>query len=288
MKRMFSTLFLAAALGMCVAGVSQAAESAPESLQALRVSGKGPITDVGGAIWSQAKAVKVAMQPQVVAVPTNPTPAIKEVTVRSLHNGEWLALQLEWQDYTKSDTVVVDGFADQIAIELPVVYDEKSPPSPMMGNVGSRVNVLQWRASMQKDLDRGREMKIQDIYPNAPDADLYYTDRLSKEAGQPYLGAKGLGNAVALQGSSPVLDMMAEGFGTLTARSQPQATGKGVYKDGSWHVTITVPMAPAGENAPKLAVGGKTVVAVAVWDGGSQEVGSRKAWSDWVNLSLGQ
>ncbi|WP_193771232.1 ethylbenzene dehydrogenase-related protein [Candidatus Magnetaquicoccus inordinatus] len=290
MKRMFSTGFLAATLSVMVAGAAQAGaqEAAPESLQALRVSGKGPIVDVGGTIWNQAKAVKVAMQPQVVTMPTNPNAAVKEVTVRSVHNGEWLALLLEWQDYTKSDMVVVDGFSDQVAVEFPVTYKADNPPSPMMGNAGNRVNVLQWRASMQRDLDQGREAKIQDFYPNAPDADLYYTNRLSADAGRPYLGAKGLGNPVSVQSVGPVLDMMAEGFSSLTVRSKQEATGKGIYRDGKWHVTITVPMNPVGKSAPKLEAGQGTIVALAVWDGGGQEVGARKSWSDWVSLTLGK
>jgi hypothetical protein len=290
MKRMCSTGFLAATLSVLVAGVAQAGAQggAPESLQAVRVSGKGPITEVAGATWSQAKPIKVAMQPQVVTTPTNPNAAIKEVTVRSVHNGEWLALLLEWPDYTKSDAVVVDGFSDQAAVEFPVLYKADAPPSPMMGNVGGRVNVLQWRASMQRDLDQGREAKIQDFYPNAPDADLYYTNILPAEAGKPYMGAKGLGNVVSVYASSPVLDMMAEGFGSLTTRAKQEANGKGVYRDGAWHVTITVPMQPAAENAPKLEAGQSTIVAFALWDGGSQEVGSRKSWSDWVGLTVGK
>lgn len=35
-----------------------------------------------------------------------------------------------------------------------------------------------------------------------------------------------------------------------------------------------------------LAPGDETLAAFAVWEGGAREVGSRKAWSDWVKLKL--
>ncbi|MBF0162723.1 MAG: hypothetical protein HQL88_10605 [Magnetococcales bacterium] len=271
-------------------GESQGAEpaAADNALRAVRVAGKGPITDPGGKIWSKAKAVKVALQPQVVAPPTNPTPAVQELGVRAVHNGSWVAFLLEWKDSTKSDTTVVDRFNDQVAVELPVTYQADALPSAMMGNPGGRVNVLQWRAVAQREVDSGREIVIRDLYPNAPDADLYYTTRLSAEAAVPYLGAKGLGNPVSIRTDSPVLDQMAEGFGSLTIRAKQGATGKGVYKDGMWHVTITAPLTPDGENAPKLEPGKATAAAFAVWDGGSKEVGSRKAWSDWVGVTLAE
>jgi len=35
-----------------------------------------------------------------------------------------------------------------------------------------------------------------------------------------------------------------------------------------------------------LSPGDETVAAFAVWEGGHREVGARKAWSDWVPLTL--
>jgi DMSO reductase family type II enzyme heme b subunit len=53
-----------------------------------------------------------------------------------------------------------------------------------------------------------------------------------------------------------------------------------------WHVVITTPMATESANSPRFEPGGSSVAAFAVWEGGSREVGSRKAWSSWVPLKF--
>ncbi|MEO5341351.1 MAG: ethylbenzene dehydrogenase-related protein [Magnetococcus sp. MYC-9] len=286
MKQRLKESVCAAALCLMVVGAGALHAEESSVLQVGRVSGNGPITDISGPLWDGARSVKVPLQPQMVALPVNPNAATKEITVRSVHNGEWVAFLLEWQDASKSDVVVVDGFGDQVAVELPVDYKPDALPSPMMGDKGSHVNILQWRAVAQLEVDMGREVTIRDLYPNAPNADLYYTSRLPAEAAAPYRGAKGLGNPISERSGRPVLDMMAEGFSSLTVRPQQEATGRGVYRDGMWHVVITAPMVPVGDHAPRLEPGQGTAVAFAAWDGGNKEVGSRKAWSDWVTVSL--
>ncbi|MBF0340800.1 MAG: hypothetical protein HQL95_07535 [Magnetococcales bacterium] len=254
-------------------------------LQAARISGKGAILDPFAKEWSQVKPVKVALQPQVVATPNNPTPAVSEINARAVHNGQWLAVLLEWKDPTKSDRLVVDRFGDQAAIELPVFYRADSSPNPMMGAPGERVNIIQWRAAFQADLERKREMTIRDNYPNAA-TDLYPDQVLKAMDIRSYMGAAGVDNPVAKHRDSPVLDQVAEGFGTLSTKLHQQADGRGVWKNGVWYVVIATPMHQEGANAPQLIPGNNTVISFAVWEGGSQEVGARKAWSDWVPLKL--
>jgi DMSO reductase family type II enzyme heme b subunit len=81
-----------------------------------------------------------------------------------------------------------------------------------------------------------------------------------------------------------VLDQMAEGWGTMTVKPDQHALGRGVWKDGAWRVVITRPMVSDDLNAPRLTPGVRTVAAFAVWEGGSREVGARKAWAPWVAL----
>jgi DMSO reductase family type II enzyme heme b subunit len=272
---------IALALG-CVAGLGLAPGAlAQPAITAVRVPGVGPLVDVQAPHWKQARPVKVPMQPQVMALPHKPDPAVKELLVRAIHNGGWIAFLIEWQDPSPSDKVVLDNFGDQVAVQLPVSLNG-SPPAPMMGNPGGRVNIMQWRAAFQRDLDQGAPT-VRDLYPNAW-ADVYPDEVMSAADARPYTGALGLENPISRGRASPVLDQMAEGWGSMTVKPDQRALGAGVWKDGRLRVTITRPMVSDDLNAPQLTPGTRTVAAFAVWEGGRGEVGARKAWAPWVQL----
>ena len=254
-------------------------------LTAVRVKGAGPITDPAATIWKQSRPVNVTMLPQTVALPHNDHPAIRQLSVRTVHNGGWIAFLIEWRDPTLSERIVLDNFGDQLAVEMPV--DTKgAPPSPMMGNPGGRVSIMQWRAAFQHDIDKGPPT-VRELYPNAW-ADVYPDEILSAADARPYSGALGIENPISRGRASPVLDQMAEGWGTMTVKPDQHALGKGVWKDGKWRVVVTRPMVSDDINAPRLELGLQTFVAFAVWDGGSREVGARKAWSSWAPLAVGR
>jgi DMSO reductase family type II enzyme heme b subunit len=271
-----------ALVAMTVAGLAPRALAQPV-ITAVRVSGAGPLADAQGPYWKQARPVKVPMQPQVMALPNKPDPAVKELAVRAVHNGGWIAFLVEWKDPTLSDKIVRDNFGDQVAVQLPVNV-KGSPPAPMMGNPGGRVNIMQWRAAFQRDLDRGAPT-VRDLYPNAW-ADVYPDEVLSATDARPYTGALGLENPISRGRASPVLDQMAEGWGSMTVKPDQRALGMGVWRDGLWRVAITRPMVSDDLNAPPLTPGVRTVAAFAVWEGGHGEVGARKAWAAWVPLSV--
>jgi hypothetical protein len=285
LRHVLNIALATAALAMAGAGACWAGEPV---LHAIAVKGSiGPITDLSADFWKQAPAVKVATQPQNVAEPQNTAPAIGELSVRAVHNGEWLAFLIEWADPTKSDRIVVDQFGDQVAVEMPVTYKEGETPNPMMGAPGERVNIMQWRAAFQHDIDTGTldGPKPQDLYPNMH-TDVYPDQVLSATDARPYMGAVGVDNPVSRPLHSPVLEQMAEGFGSLTVVPEQHASGKGVWAAGRWRVVITRPLAAGDAYSPSLRPGSNTLAAFAVWDGGSKEVGSRKAWANWVELKL--
>lgn len=269
-----------ALLGLCA--VPAAAQEA--GLRAVRVAGAGALADPTAAYWNGAPATPIAMLPQVVTTPRHPNAAIKQMTVKAAHNGQWLAFLIEWADPTKDDRLVTNEFGDQVAVELPVEYDRATPPSPMMGNPGGRVLILQWRAAFQRDLER-HDHTVRDLYPYAQ-VDVYPDQVLRATDARPYTGALGLDNPISHPLSTAVLDQMAEGWGTLTVKPEQHSDGKGVWQDGRWRVVITHPMASGSENDPQLRPGDANVVAFAVWDGGHAEVGARKAWSNWIPLRI--
>jgi hypothetical protein len=272
--------FLLAALAL-----QASAAAAQPALTAVRVPGAGPIEDPLAKVWAQAPSARVAMLPQTVTPPQNVKAAVKELTVRALHNGGWIAFLIEWKDATVSNTVILDSFGDQVAIQLPV-STKGAPPSPMMGNPGGRVNIMQWRAAFQRDLDSAAPT-VKDLYPNAW-VDVYPDEVLGAADARPYSGALGLENPISRGRATPVLDQMAEGWGSMTVKPDQHALGAGVHRNGSWRVVITRPMVSDDANAPRLTPGDRTVAGFAVWEGGNREVGARKSWSPWVPLVIGR
>lgn len=267
-------------------------------LQAARAAESAKLTDPRGGFWKAAKPVKVTMLPQIMATPRNPEPSVKELQVRAVHNGQWIAVLLEWKDATKNDRVGIDQFGDQVAVQLPVKFKKgDAMPSPTMGHRGARVDIWQWRAAFQRDLELEAPRKpgaepqavdqLREMYPHAM-VDLYPDQVLSATDARPYTGALGLDNPVSHAKRSPVLDQMAEGFGTMTVDPEDQdADGWGVWENGTWRVAISHPMTgAAGESDISLAPGHESVIAFAVWDGAKREVGARKAWSSWIPLKL--
>jgi DMSO reductase family type II enzyme heme b subunit len=278
---MLARSLIAAAVTLVLAAGPAAAQL---PITAIRVPGAGPLADTGAAYWKQARPISIVLLPQTVTLPHNDHPASTQLRVSAVHNDGWIAFLLEWKDDTMSDRLIVDSFGDQVAVQLPI-DTRGAPPSPMMGNPGGRVNIMQWRAALQHDIDKGAP-SIKELYPNAW-ADVYPDEVLSATDARPYAGALGIENPVSRGVASPVLDQMAEGWGSMTVKPDQHALGKGVWKDGVWRVTITRPMVSDDLNAPRLVPGLKTVVGFAVWDGGHREVGARKAWSPWVPLVIG-
>lgn len=105
---------------------------------------------------------------------------------------------------------------------------------------------------------------------------------------RPCMGAVGVDNPISHPRRSPVLDQMAEGWGTMTVKAEQHAEGRGVCRAGVWHVVIARPLRTAGKNDPQLAPGAKAVAAFAVWEGSNREVGARKAWLPWIPMVLAE
>lgn len=266
-------------LALCAPSPGQA-----PGIQCKRVAQRGSLAEPLAPWWEQVPATEVTMLPQTITAPTNPHATVQKLRVQAAHNGQWLAFRLQWDDPTQSDVIVLDRFGDQVAVELPNQFQEDALPSPMMGNPGARVTIMQWRAAFQRDLDYG-EPQVRDLYPFAL-VDVYPDQVLSAIDARPYMGAVGVDNPIAHPRRSPVLDQMAEGWGTMTVKAEQHADGRGVWRKGAWSVVITRPLKTASKNDPQLVPGTKTVAAFAVWEGGNREVGSRKAWSPWVPVQI--
>lgn len=257
--------------------------SAQTPLLAGRVS-KVPLTDPNAPFWAQQPVVEVPMLPQNVTTPNHLQPAVSQLQVRAAHDGFKIAFLIEWSDATMSLRNVVNQFADNVALELPVNPKPEALPAPMMGHLGGRVSILQWRSVFQNDLIAG-EPTVRSLYPNAL-IDIYPDELLKASDARPYQGALGLDNPVSRPRGTPVIEQMAEGWGTLTDKAAQHGEGMGAWKEGQWQVVISHPLLTQDENDTPLTPGLVTSVAFAVWDGGNHEVGARKAWANWVPLQI--
>lgn len=260
--------------------------TAHAGIEVRRVADGENLFDPSAVFWQAIAVESVPMLAQVVTTPLHPNNAVKTIQVRAAHNGHSIAFYIEWKDETKSDRIVVDKFGDQVAVEMPVKFNKDAPPSPMMGNPGGRVDIWQWRAAFQRDLDEG-EAQLRDLYPNAQ-VDGYPDQVLRATDARPYSGALGVDNPISHPLRAPVLDQSAEGWGTMTVEPDQDADGKGVWENGIWRVVVVHPLATAAFSANDIHLlpGDESIVAFAVWDGGHREVGSRKAWSNWVPVRL--
>ena len=278
---MRKTLLALALLALPVGAAAQE-PAAPAGLAMGKVPGKGPISDITA--FGRATPSKVAMLPQIVTTPQNAAPATSSLDVRAVRNEDYAGFLLEWDDDTADLRATVDGFGDMVAVGFPVAAGPL--PAPFMGNPNGRLQILQWRADWQTDLERGA-VTVHELYPNAYAADLYHEDHLPTAEAQAYRGAVSLGNPMSdRHRTSSVQDLMAEGFGSLTPRSTQAATGKGRHDGRRWHVVITRPLAATGDSAASLAAGTATHVVFAVWNGSHGEVGARKAWANWVPMDV--
>lgn len=79
--------------------------------------------------------------------------AVERVRVAAVHNGEFLAFRLEWEDATQDDALGdTIAFPDAAAVAFPAVA---GAPAVTMGAPGAAVNAWYWRAD---ENGRGREV----------------------------------------------------------------------------------------------------------------------------------
>jgi hypothetical protein len=203
------------------------------------------------------------------------------VAVRALHDGKTLALLLQWRDDLADGAPVrVQDFQDAAALQFSLTEDF---PFLGMGDARNPVNVWQWKAGWQQDVD-GERPDVTTVHPSMH-VDLYPDPALHGL----YRTADAAGNLLAAQAmTSPVEDANARGFGTMT--TQPPAAqnvrGKGIWRDGSWSVLVHRALASPDPQDVALRPGTSVPVAFAVWNGAQRDRNGRKVVSTWYRLTL--
>jgi Ethylbenzene dehydrogenase len=255
-------------------------EGAP--IVAPYLDGDLPTTDPSADAWKRAERTYVALAPQQVAQPYLEEAGVASLDARALHNGNQVALLLEWNDDSVDDLDGIRRYHDAVAVQLPAKGG--AAPALTMGAPGNPVHILQWRATWQRDIDSGGNTGVDQIYP-AVVHDVMPDDVLPAKTAQLYWVGREAGNPLSQNiRSSPVEEVVAEGFGSATHLPKQTAAGHGVNEGGRWRVVIAVPSKRAVGDP--LAPGSSWPVAFAVWLGSRDNRGGRKHIANWQTLVL--
>ncbi|MFY3739679.1 MAG: hypothetical protein HMLIMOIP_000098 [Candidatus Nitrosomirales archaeon] len=279
-------------------------------ITSIAIDGDLPV-DPTASLWDKAPATEFKVMGQNITIPILFNPTVSSVNVRSVNNGTWIGWMLEWSDPSESFMALnTNQFRDAIAVVFPVT-DAKTFIA--MGGPGTPVNILHWKADWQKDVDMGRYLDRQDAYPNMAydfyvgDKDLAaqgngrfqgveggYNDPQNprvpvEDVSKMYLPGYAAGNSFSTRDAprqTPIEELVAEGFGTLTSQQHQDSFGKGMYDNGMWKVVIARSMLTEDPTDAQFHAGKNTDMAVAVWDGGNREVNGRKAVALWHTLAI--
>jgi mono/diheme cytochrome c family protein len=239
-------------------------------VHASRVRGKLPV-DPADPFWEGMDPTRIVLNP---LWPEKDT--VYAVAVRAVHDKKRLAVLCTWKDPAPDNAPVrVQDFQDAVALQFSL---NGSTPFLGMGDANNPVNIWQWKAGWQQEME-GLRPDMNNPYP-AMHVDTYFATS--------YRTAVDAHNEAAVAHRSPVEDANARGFGTL--KSQPPSgqnvSGRGIWRDGSWSVVFVRELKSKDEDDVKFVVGRPVPVAFAVWDGQNRDRNGRKVVSNWHKLIL--
>jgi DMSO reductase family type II enzyme heme b subunit len=281
------------------------------TIEAVRVHSKIPV-DPSHVFWSnygptKGRSVVLDLEPQMITNPMWPAPATKWISVKAVNNGKEIAIRVEWVDPTRNDIMVQSQqYKDQVAVMFPVNPSGPVPPFTM-GGEGERVNIWQWKATWNKEGagTAGNEM-MQDLedqysymamgsgsyYIYEPDGKLVLAPKQSPKVSErhtyidPGMGKnEGVFNPGRATGNilsdntlrrSPIEDLNAEGFSTLTTQSHQDVDGNGNWSNNRWMVVFKRSLKTEDPNDTQFT-GKETSIAFAVWNGNNKERNGQKA-----------
>ena len=285
--------------------------AAAATIEAVRVHGEIPVNP-SDVFWSnygptQGKHSIIDLQPQMITNPMWPAPATKWVNVTAASNGKEIAIRLEWVDSTRNDIMVQNQqYKDQAAVMFP--EDASGPVPPFtMGGEGQRVNIWQWKATWNKEDagHAGNEM-MQDLedqynymamgsgsyYIYEPGGKLVLSPNQQPKVSErhpsidPGMGknedvfnpGRATGNMLSdnTLRRSPVEDLNAEGFSTLTTQAQQDVDGSGNWSNNRWMVVFKRTLKTNDPNDTQF-LGDQTPIAFAIWNGNNKERNGQKA-----------
>lgn len=253
------------------------ASSQTVTLVAKRSEATVPLDDPFDRVWNRATPVEVPLSAQNLTPPQGG--GDRTVTARALHDGQRLYVLVEWDD--DSEDLLLSRqteFSDAVAVQFPVTAGE-TVPAFCMGDPNAPVNIWQWKAAWQSDIEQGF-VDVEDAYPNA------HVDLYPFEEEEVFYPARAVGNVFAQTDRTTSVDnLLAGSFGTLTQAPDQLVQGSGEWRDGGWRVLFARDLSVDGDYT-QFAEGDGANIAFAVWDGAAGERDGMKSVSQFLTLEV--
>jgi DMSO reductase family type II enzyme heme b subunit len=218
-------------------------------VHAQRFSGDLPVSP-DSKFWSSNKGpakTLVDLGPQLITNPQWPNPFVKQVFISVARTETQIAVRLEWRDNSVDNGIGQTRlYTDQAALMFPLNSNNEVPPITM-GSEGYPVNIWQWKAGRQLTADTALRESNASI--------------------------------------SPIEDMNAEGFSTLTRQDEQNVSGKGMRTENGWQVVFKRNLTSKDEHDVQFT--GSTPMAIAIWNGGNRETNGQKGLAGWILLQFG-
>ena len=233
--------------------------------------------DPDNPIWNDIPVQNVHMIP--LSARANP---VNRIQFQSVVNDEGIAFRLEWDDPIADRTSSRhQDFKDAIAMEFAlgdVLLHKFGHNEPFfgMGNRGKVVNIWQWRADWQTEIETKEKLE-------------YATKGMDMDT-MIFGGEVNPVDSLNPFRDVPVEELNAEGFGTLTPQPQTKQNvlGKGVWKDGKWRVVFYRALESLNKWDIKFRSKQPVLISFAVWDGAHQDRNGRKVVSMWQRFHFFQ
>ncbi len=206
---------------------------------------------------------------------------VNGVRLRALHDGRTLAVRLTWEDATRDEEILGQStFTDAAALQFSALADA---PLFTMGSTNFPVNIWQWKAAWERDLQSVRD--VVDRFPSTP-SDTYAHVATADEA--MYLTARAVHNIQSVERRTNAGEALkAEGFGTLAPLvGGAPLTASGTWNEGFWEVVFVREMSSDTARAISFAPGARVYVALGVWNGSAADRNGQKSVTVWHALAL--
>lgn len=226
-------------------------------------------------LWQEIPVQEVQVIP--LSARSNP---INRIKFQSVINDEAIAFRVQWDDEIANRTSSRhQDFKDAVALEFAlgdVLLHKHGHNEPFfgMGNRGKVVNIWQWRADWQTEIETKEKLQ-------------YATQGLDLDT-MIFGGEVNPVDALNPFRDVPVEELNAEGFGTLTPQPQTKQNilGKGVWKDGVWRVVFYRTLDSLNKWDVKFDKKQPILMSFAIWDGAHQDRNGRKVVAMWQRLHV--
>ena len=206
---------------------------------------------------------------------------ITRIEFQSLVTDEEIAFRVSWEDPVANRTSSRhQDFKDAVALEFAlgdVTLHTHGHNEPFfgMGNRGKPVNIWQWRADWQQEIETKKELDYAVSEDMDMDVMIFGGEVNPVDSLNPFREV-------------PIEELNAEGFGTLTPqpRTKQNIDGEGRFREGRWTVVFRRPLESFNKWDVKFTRGKPVLIGFAVWDGQLQDRNGRKTVSMWQRLHL--